>query len=667
MSNTSKRITLSLALFFVLASFTCVLAKDESSAASEQETAQKMVTAIEVKGSKSISPNTVTSKIKTRIGSPYLENIVSDDLKRLYLLGYFSDIKIDTEDYKGGVKVIISVVEKPIIGKITFEGMKKLYYLKPEKLKEQIKAKEGQYLDYNTLKDDVATLKGIYEKKGFADAKIDYRIDQSTETNKVNVAFVVAEGAKAKVKKIYVEGNKAFSDRRILKLIKTKTAWLFNAGVLKDEVFQEDIERVKSFYRHEGFSDVKVDYTIRRHPTKPFIYITLNIEEGKRYYVGNVSIEGNRDLTEKQIRDKLAVVIPGKVFSNDGLQEDENNILSLYFDKGYIMARVSSTSALNPETNKIDIAYNITENEISYVDKIKIRGNIKTKDVVIRRELKILPGERFDGDKLRRSKERLTNLGFFEDVGYETEATSVPNKRNLIVDVKETKTGSFSFGGGYSTVDKILGFVEVEQKNFDWKNFPYFTGAGQDLKLRAQLGSISSDYSLSFTEPWLFDYPVSFGFDAYKETHDRDEGVGYGYKQDVSGGDLRLGRALTDHVRADIMYKYDVIKISDIDVNATQDLQKEQGQNTISSITFGMGFDSRNNIFAPTRGNLLTGSVQGAGLGGDKDFYKFFGMASHFFPLVNNSALELRLRAGLSAAYGKSDDVPIYERFFAGG
>ena len=271
---------------------------------------------------------------------------------------------------------------------------------------------------------------------------------------------------KVKVKKIYIEGNKTFSDRRILKLLKTKTTWLFNPGVLKDEVFQEDLERIKAFYRHSGFTDVKVDYNTRRDSKKPLVYITITIEEGKRYYVGNVTIQGNHDVSEKEVRDKLKLVTPGKVFSDDGLQEDQNNVLSLYFDKGYIMARASDTAALNPDTGKIDIAYNITENEISYVDKIKIRGNVKTKDVVIRRELKVLPGEKFDGEKLRRSKERLTNLGFFEEVGYETEATDAPNKRNLIVDVKESKTGSFSFGGGYSTVDKILGFVEIEQKNF---------------------------------------------------------------------------------------------------------------------------------------------------------------------------------------------------------
>jgi len=628
---------------------------------------ERLVTAIEVKGNKSISPNVILSKIKTKIGSPYMENVISDDLKRLYLLGFFSDIRIDTEDYQEGVKVIITVVEKPVIEKISFEGMVRLYYFKPEKLKEQIKSKEGQYLDQTTLKEDTQVLKGIYEKKGFSQAQVDYRVEMNPETGKALVTFVVDEGVRLKVKKIYVKGNQTFKAGRILKLLKTKTAWLFNPGTLKEEVFQEDIERIKSFYKREGFSDVEVDYRIERDPQKPFIYITIEINEGKRYYVGEVRISGNKDISEAQIRSKLKAAVPGMVYSDEAVQEDINNILSIYFDQGYIMANVADTASLNPQTGKIDIDYKIVENEVAYVNKIKIRGNIKTKDVVIRREMRIFPGDRFDGQKLRRSKEKLNNLGFFEEVSYQTEPTSEPNKRDLVVEVKEAKTGSFSFGGGYSTVDQLIGFVEIEQKNFDWKNFPYFTGAGQDLKLRAQLGNLSQGFDFSFTEPWVFDYPISFGFDAYKRKHDRDKDVGYGYAEDVTGGDLRLGKIFSDYWRMDIMYKYDTIKISDIDPDATADLRKEAGKNSISSIILSSSFDSRDNVFDTHRGNVLSASVQYAGLGGDKEFVKFFGRVSHFFPLFKNSTLETRLRIGMGSAYGDSKDIPIYERFFAGG
>jgi len=634
-----------------------------------QEGPPKSVTAIEIKGNKSISTNTIVSKMKTRIGAPYQENVVSDDLKRLYLLGFFSDIKIDTEDYKDGIKIVVSVVERPIIEKITFSGIRRLR-MREEKLKEQLKSREGQYLDYPNLAEDVRTFTKMYEKLGFSDAQVNYKVDINKETNKAKVEFIAAEGKKIRIKDIYIEGNKAYPARRILRLMKTKRAWLFNAGVLKDDVLKEDIERIKAFYRRGGFTDVTVDYEVKADAKRPFLlYITIKIQEGKKYLVGNITVQGNKDIDTKDILSRLKECVPGNVFSEEALKFDIANIQGLYFDRGYISARVQEATSVNPYTGRVDIVYSIVENEIAYVNKIKIRGNVKTKDVVIRRELRIHPGERFDGEKLRRSKERLQNLGFFEEVSYDTEDTPSPDKKDLVVEVKESKTGAFSFGGGYSTVDQFVGFVEIEQKNFDWKNWPYFTGAGQDLRFRASIGTITSGFDLSFTDPWVFDYPVSFGFDAYKRSHKRDEDVGYGYDEDVTGGDLRLGKEISEYLRGDLTYRIDRIDISNITDNATNDLKKEVGKNTISSLTPALTFDSRDNVFDTRKGDLLTGSVDWAGgpFGGDKDYWKFFGRASHYFPLPRDSTLELRVRVGLSKPYGDSDSIPIYERFFAGG
>ncbi len=636
--------------------------------ANAQEATLKTVTAIEVKGNKSISANTIISKMKIRIGGAYQENVVSDDLKRLYLLGFFSDIKIDTEDYKGGVKVIVTVVERPIIEKITFSGIERLP-MKEEKIREALKTRQGQYLDYPALTEDVGTIAKMYEKIGYIQAKIDYEVDLNKETNKAKVQFNVVEGKRVKVRSISITGNKSYPAIRLIRLMKTKPAWLFNPGVLKDEVLAEDIERLKSFYRREGFADIAVDSEVKADPKKPFLYISISVREGKKYLVGNVTIKGNKDIPEKDILAKLKECVPGKVYSDEAMKQDIANIQSLYFDRGYIFAQVEETTSLNTYTARTDIIYTITENEVAYVDKIKIRGNVKTKDMVIRRELRIRPGDRFDGEKLRRSKERLDNLAFFEEVSYDTEDTTTPNKKDLVVEVKEAKTGAFSFGGGYSTVDQFVGFVQIEQNNFDWKNFPYFTGAGQDLKLRASFGTVNSGFDFSFTEPWVFDYPVAFGFDAYKHSTKREEDVGYGYDQDITGGDVRVGRDITEYIRGDLTYRYDRIKISNIDENASQALKEEAGTNNISSIELDLAYDNRNSKLDPVRGNLITAAMQNAGgpLGADKNFWKFYGRASHYFPLLRGSALEFRGRLGISGPYGNSDDIPLYERFFAGG
>jgi outer membrane protein insertion porin family len=645
-------------------------ASEDASGGSIAEASQEnLVTAIEIKGNKNISTNTIVSKMKTKIGSPYQEMVVSDDLKRLYLLGYFSDINIDTEEYKGGLKVIVSVVERPIIEKITFSGIVHIVK-KDEKMKAELKSKEGQYLDYPTLAEDVRTIKKMYEKIGFNQADVQYTVDISKETNKAKIQFTVNESRKVKIKDIGFSGNKAFNSKRLQKVIKTRPAWLFNAGVLKEDTLKDDSERIIVFYRRAGYADVAVTHEIKPDTVKPYLlHIVFNIVEGTKYTIGNIVIQGNKDISEKEVLSRLQQCPTGKVFSEEGVKDDVSSIQGLYFDKGYISCLVQDTTAVNSSSGRVDVNYTIVENQVAYVDKIGVRGNIKTKDLVIRRELRIHPGDRFDGEKLKRSKERLKNLGFFEEVSYDTKDTDVPDKKDLIVDVKESKTGSFSFGGGYSTVDQFVGFIEIEQKNFDWKNWPYFTGAGQNLKFRASFGSITNGFDLSFTEPWLFDYPIAFGFDGYHNEHKRDEDVGYGYDQKVTGGDLRLGKELSDYWSVNTVYRLDRITITNITSNASWDLQQEYGTNYVSSVTPGFAFDSRDNVFDTHKGNLVAGSMQLAGgpFAGDKDFWKFYGRASHYTPCWRNSSLEFRGRIGMAEPYDDTVNIPIYNRFFAGG
>lgn len=653
--------------FLVLSAFSSIFAEEKP-----QDTAVlKNVTAIEVTGNKAISTNVIISKMKTRIGSAYRENIISDDLKRLYLLGFFSDIKIDTQDYKDGLKVIVSVVERPIIEKITFSGMN-LITMKDDKLKQQLKSRESQYLDYPSLVEDVRILEKIYEKMGYSQADITYKVDLDEQNNKAKIEFTAVEGRKVRIKDIIISGNKSFSRGRILKLLKTKRAWFFNAGVLKDEVLTEDIARIKSFYQREGFTDVAVDYAVKPDAKKTYLlFITIRINEGRKYLVGSVIIRGNKDISEKEIISRLTDCIPGKVFSQEAMKKDIASIQGLYFDRGYISAQVQESTIINSASGRVDITYTITENQVVYVDKIKIRGNIKTKDVVIRRELRIHPGEKFDGEKLRRSKERLTNLGYFDEISYDTEDTKKPDQKNLVVDVKETKTGSFSFGGGYSTVDQFVGFIEVEQKNFDWRNWPYFTGAGQTLKARASIGNLSNGFDLSFTEPWMFDYPVSFGFDVYRRMHDRNDETGYGYDETVTGGDLRLGRELSEYLRGDLVYRLDQINIGNLADNSSADLNREAAESPylVSVFTPSLTFDSRDNIYDTRKGDLATAAIDFAGgpIGGDKNYTKFFTRVSHYFPMPRGAVLEIRGRLGLANPYGDTDKVPIAERFFAGG
>ena len=625
----------------------------------------KDVKAIEIRGNKTISVSSLLPKIKTRVGEPYLQAVISDDLKRLYNTGYFSDVRVDREDYQEGLKVIFYVEEKPIISNISFS---RLRYMKTRTLLSKMQLKEGKFLDKKILNDDVRTITELYEKKGFTfvDVKVDTRIDELT--NKAQVKFEINEGHRVKVRRIVIKGNETFTRNRILKVIKTRSAWLFNPGYLKEEELKTDMERIEAFYEKEGFIDAQASVEYQDYD-RGRIDVNISIIEGKRYYVEEIRITGNSVFGDADIRGAMTEIRTGEVFSRDRLSLDISAIRTLYFDKGYIFVQVQESTSVVTDTGKVNVRLDIREGEVAYINRIKIQGNDRTRDIVIRRELRLFPGERFDGEKLRRSKERLRNLGYFDDIAYDIEDTAVPTKKDLVVQVQEAKTGSFSFGGGYSTVDQLVGFVEIEQRNFDLTNFPSFTGGGQQLSLRAETGSTRNNMRLSFTEPWLFDYPVSAGFDAYRSEIDRESDVGQAFDEKRIGGQVRFGKQLSEYISGTVAYRYEQVTIDNFVEEVTADLLAEEGENNVSSMAFTLNRDTRDSIFNPMRGYFLTGTLDWAGglLGGDKDFWRFSSKASYFVPLKFESVLEFRLRTGIADAYEGSEKVPIFERFYAGG
>lgn len=625
----------------------------------------KTVKAIEVKGNKTISLATVLSKIKTRVGQEYMQSVISDDLKRLYNTGYFSDVRVDREDFEGGLKVVIYLEEKSVIDEVTFS---KTRYISARTIKDKIGTQIGKFLDPKVLRDDVNVIKDLYAKKGLTMAEVETETFQDEITNKVSVHFIIREGYRVIVGGIDINGNATFKDKKIQALIKTKKKWWFNSGYLKEEVLDEDMERIMSFYEQNGFIDVRVNKEVE-YLKKGRVDVNITIDEGKRYYVGNIYLSGNSVLSNKEITKAMKEISEGGVFSREKLSVDITNIRTLYFDRGYIFADVTESAAIDSQTGKVKLDLSIKEGVLAYIERVKIEGNTRTRDIVIRRELKLQPGDRFDGEKLRKSKDRLQNLGYFDDISFDIEDTDTYDRKDLVVQVKEAKTGTFSFGGGFSTVDQVVGFVEVEQRNFDITNWPNFTGGGQRLQLRAETGSTRNNLFLSFDEPWLFDYPVSFGFDAYKTSRERERNIGYAYDEDRLGGALRLGKQLGDYLSGGVSYRREEVTIENFEDNVSADLLAEGGTNMLSEIGFSLNHDTRDNVFNPTKGRLLSSGLDVAGgiLGGDKDFYRLQLRGSQYWPMFWSSVLEGRLRTGWINAYGDSTKVPIFERFFAGG
>ena len=637
---------------------------------SRAEDVEKTVKSVDVKGNKTVSTLTILAKVKTQIGQPLSSVVLNEDLKRLYGLGYFTDVRIEQEDTVGGVRVVFVVVEKPVLSEIKIDGNVKIA---KDAIKKEMLSTVGDFVDQKRVRDDVEAVKKLYEKKGFSEAKIDNSLAVNPDTNQAVLKIIIDEGSKVRIRAIQVTGNNSLKAGDILKKIKTKKmewwGW-FHSGYLNEEDLSEDIERIKAYYDENGFSDVEVSTS-----TEPVsgnaggdIILKISITEGKKYLVGDVQLKGNSVITADEITAALKMSA-GKPFSRRGLRLDVANIQDVYFEKGYLSAQIRSESVYNDATDHVDLAYTIVENELTYVGRVQVQGNTKTKDIVIRRELRAYPGESFSGAKLKRSKERLYNLGFFEDVRFDTEAASEPNTKDLVVSVKEGKTGEFSFGGGYSSVDSIIGFVQVRQKNFDWQNWKTFTGAGQDFAMRFEGGSVRKNAELSFTEPWVFGYPYSFGFDLYRKEFNKSSNSGYFFSEVKTGGDLRLGKEFTEYDKGLLVYKLEQVKISDIPDDASQALKDEIGSNVTSSMALTLTHDQRDNIYNPTTGYMVSGTAELAGgpFAGDRNFYKIYGSASTYFKHFESMVLELKGRTGVADSYSDSPTVPIYERYFAGG
>jgi outer membrane protein insertion porin family len=633
-----------------------------------QDTVQgpKRIADIKIKGNYAISTTTILSRLKLKPGDTFEESALNKELKRLYAMGYFSDVFVETEDRPEGVVIIFTVVEKPLIERIEFRGNQKI---SSARLGKKISTKEGVLLDYNLLRQDVAEIQTFYVEQGYSRVSVDYKIEKDPKTGKAVVVLVVNEGVSQKIREITFEGNKNIPSGELAKYMSTKRAWWFiEKGAFDQEKFSADMDRIRSVYRNKGFLDVTVSGKETVSEDGKDIELTIMVEEGKQYLVGEAKIEGELAFPEKEVRERVKIS-PGDPFDYGMIREDVENVRAFYYDRGYMNAEVDLDYKYNPTTDRMDLRYGIVSHDEVYVGKINVIGNTRTRDKVVRRELRVYPGEKYDGKMLKKSKERIYNLGFFEDVYFDTLPTKEGDVKDLNVTVKETKTGEFSFGGGYSSVDAFLGFAQIRQRNFDLLNFPTFTGGGQDLTIRAEMGSARTNYFLSWTDPWIFDYPFLFGFDFYRQENDRFRDSGWGYDETRWGGSLRLGKELTDEIGTGLVYNLEEVEIGNIPDDATEALKREDGKNWISRLTWNLAYDTRDNKYSPTKGWVGTVSLEDAGgfLMGDKDFIKGYGSLSFYYSIIEGVVLELRGRLGGVEPYGDSDDVPIYERFFAGG
>lgn len=626
---------------------------------------EKTVSEVRVEGIRRLSRSAVLSRVRVREGEPYLQEEINADLQRLHEWGPFSSIRIDAEEDEAGlVEVVITVEEKPRVNRIYFEGNR---HFRDKKLREEIATSPGDLLSGARLHEDIQALYALYEKARFYQTEIDSRIRTDPEAGEADVFINIREGHQVRVKKVEIRGLDELTAQELRKVMRTRPHSLFSIirrGRFQEDEYSLDLERIALYARSRGYLDFRVlDSETEITEDGDGLLIEIRVEEGERYYVGETGVAGNENFPASEL-ERLLRLRPGDPFSPEALREDAVGLRDFYFERGYIDASIDPRQTLNPETGMIEITYRIRENRISYINRVEISGNQITRDRVIRRELQVKPGEIFNGIKVRRARQRLENLGFFQQVSIDPIPTSVPEKKDLAVRVEEKKTGEFMFGIGYSSEDDFIGFVEIGQGNFDLFNPPFFMGAGQKMRIRAEIGTKRSNYELSFTEPWLFGIPLSFGGDLYRRNRYWSD-----YSEKRTGGALRLRKMITGFTQAGLTYRLENIDIYDVSTTSDWSIQSEEGKNWVSSVTPSITRDTRDSFLVPSRGMRATLACQVAGgfLGGDRDFIKTTFDSSYYVSIFPGHILGFRFRAGTAQAYGDTDIVPVYERFFLGG
>lgn len=629
---------------------------------SPAKSAPPTILAIDIRGNQLVNSSTIVSKLKAHTGGLLIQEVINEDIKRLYATGFFQDIKVEVVEETGGVKLIFSVVEKPVVKQIVIEGAK---LFKPDKLRKEISIVEGQILDPKLIKDGVDKIKEKYLNKGFkfVDVRWDMSVDEQTKMATVTIR--IQEGEKYKIREVQFEGAKAFKVRKLRRMMKTKKDSWFTSGVFEESKFKEDLDKIQGLYQNAGFLDVKISPEFRYDDQDKKMVILLRIEEGTCYVAGEINVEGNLLFPRSDIQQNLSM-LPGTVFSQKRLVEDAEAIRNYYFEKGYIDVRIIPETRLNKETGRVDLLYKISEGDLYFIDKVKIRGNTKTKDIVIRRELRVNPGERFDGQKMERSKQRLENLNYFQEVAYDTEPGSAANKRDVVFRVKEKQTGELSFGAGVSSVETFLAFAEISQRNFDWLNWPRFTGGGQSVSLRGRMGSLTRDYEFSFVEPYLFNRPYALGFNLYDTTHFKNNTA---FDENRLGFSVNLSKAFTDYVRSGFAYTMENVKLKDLSDGAPDDVTKYAKNTLLSRLRWFISRDSRDNMLNPMQGSFLSFSSEliGTVLGGDADYYILQASASKFYNINKKHVFEFKLRLGTGSGFSSTNRIPVFDRFYAGG
>lgn len=616
---------------------------------------EEVIFKITILGNVKVEEGVIRGAIKSREGGRFSIDPVREDLRSIFGLGYFTDVQVDIKSTPKGKEVIFIVAEKPSIKEVVITGNQKL---KVEDIKEKVTLTPRSILNLEKVKENTEQIRKLYFSKGYYGVNVEYKITY-LETNEVVVTFIIKEGPKGHIKKIIFKGNQKIKSSQLKKVMMTKPWTIFSfitkKGILDEDILKNDIQLLSAYYYDYGYLDAKISEPKidLRDPKR--IRIEIEIVEGPQYHLGDIDFKGDV-LTSKEDLFKVLKIKRNDVYSNSAIRRDVSALTETFANQGYAYVEITPEPSIDSKKLLAHLTFSIEKKKRVSFEKIQIVGNTKTRDKVIRRELRVAEGELYSVSALNKSRYRLKRTGYFKEVDFTTSRGSTDEKINIDIKVEEAPTGALSFGLGYSSIENVIGSASLSDRNL--------FGLGYYGALRFQLGQESQNFRASFTDPYFLGYPYSAGIDLY---HERVEYfTAYNYK--TIGGDIRFGKELTENIRADTMYKLEKINVYNVSEDASRFIKEQEGEKITSALSLSLAMDTRDDFFAPTRGAQHIFTVQNAGgiLGGDNYFVKVSGETSWFFPLPLNTVLNLRGKGGFIEPYSGRKN-PIYEKFFVGG
>lgn len=615
---------------------------------------------IKIVGNKKIEKDAILNKVKLKIGAEIKRSEVSDCIKEIHKLGYFDDISFLVDQ---GV-LTIEVKERPTITKIEFEGNEQV---SESDLKDVIKLKEYAILDVNKAKEDVLAIQKHYEDKGYYLARVSYEVKKTDKPDEVHLVYKVSDYEKVRIKKITFINNKRFSDDKLKSLMRNTQegnffSWISSSGNFKESAFKQDLQMLTYFYLDNGY--VKFHYEtpiVTVSEDKKWLFISIFVDEGEQYRVGKVDFAGDLLFSEEELFNSVKLR-EGQVFSISKRNEDIQKLTEKYQDLGYAFVNVNPRMNINDEEKIVDIKYEFEKGNLAYFGEINIIGNTKTRDKVIRREMRIREGELYNGTRLRVSKERIERLGYFAPGEVVINTITRKDNKNIVdveVSIKERSTGTITLGMGYGSVQKFFLTAQISEINL--------FGKGQSLSFGAQYSSnrYSRSFNISFTEPYTFDTRWSSGVDLYYVVFP----IPGRYLQFRKGFNLRAGHPIfNDVTMLYSTYKFERLDLDFVRTDIDPDLDVTPDLGYLSSVTVSMVRDVRNNRFETTQGNYQSVSSEfaGTGVGGNKDFIKNIGEVRYYTPLTDNLVFRSKFEVGHIFQTTKRV-IPPSERFYLGG